>query len=42
METADYELRPEWCTGSKARLREARKLLGLEMEPIAGRLVGAA
>jgi hypothetical protein len=34
-ETADYELSPVWCPGSKAKLKEARKLLGLsaELEP---------
>lgn len=42
VETADYELRPVWCTGAKAKLREARKLLGLEAEEIeSGRLVSA-
>lgn len=29
-DAADYELRPEWCTGSKPMLREARKLLALD------------
>jgi hypothetical protein len=29
-EVADYELRPEWCTGSKPKLLEARKLLKLD------------
>jgi len=42
VETADYELRPVWCTGAKAKLREARKLLGLEANEIeSGRLIGA-
>jgi hypothetical protein len=29
-EEADYELTPVWCSGPKAKLRGARKLLGLE------------
>jgi hypothetical protein len=34
-DTADYELSPVWCPGSKAKLKEARRLLGLsaELEP---------
>jgi hypothetical protein len=28
-EDAEYELSPVWCAGSKARLSEARRLLGL-------------
>jgi hypothetical protein len=36
-ETADYELRPEWCTGSKPRLLEARKLLKLDADRSAPR-----
>lgn len=37
-DAADYELRPEWCTGSKPKLREARKLLQLDSaEPEAER-----
>ena len=32
-ETADYELRPVWCYGSKSKLTEARKLLDLDLEP---------
>jgi hypothetical protein len=27
---ADYELNPAWCTGPRAKLAEARRLLGLE------------
>jgi hypothetical protein len=33
-EEADYELRPVWCSGVKARLREARMLLGLSPEAV--------
>ena len=40
-ETADYELDPAWCPGSKAKLKVARKLLGLAEEPT-GKLVGAS
>jgi hypothetical protein len=29
-EEAEFELQPVWCTGSKSRLAEARRLLGLE------------
>lgn len=29
---ADYELRPEWCTGSKPKLLQARRLLQLDRE----------
>jgi hypothetical protein len=31
-EAADYELRPEWCTGSKRQLTEARRLLRLDAD----------
>jgi hypothetical protein len=31
-EEADYELQPIWFTGPKAKLREARRRLGLEQE----------
>jgi hypothetical protein len=31
---ADYELRPVWCSGVKAKLREARELLGLNPEAV--------
>ena len=34
-EEADYELRPVWCSGAKARLREARELLGLSPAAVA-------
>jgi hypothetical protein len=40
-ETADYELRPVWCLVPKAKLKEARRLLGLEAESMNGELVGA-
>jgi hypothetical protein len=33
-EEADYELRPVWCSGTKARLREARELLGLSPQAV--------
>jgi hypothetical protein len=29
---ADYELQAVWCTGPKAKLTEARRLLGLDRE----------
>lgn len=29
---ANYELQPVWCTGSKAKLDEARKRLGLKRD----------
>ena len=32
---ADYELQPAWILDSKARLRQARRLLGLEAEQMA-------
>src|SRR5437660_654942 len=32
-DVADYELRPEWCTGAKPRLLEARKRLKLAPDP---------
>jgi hypothetical protein len=41
LEMADYELRPVWCTGDKARLRKARNLLGLEADENAGLLAAA-
>jgi hypothetical protein len=31
---ADYELRPVWCAGAKAKLRDARQLLGLGAEAV--------
>jgi hypothetical protein len=31
-DAADYELRPEWCTGSKQQLIEARRLLRLDAD----------
>jgi hypothetical protein len=31
---ADYELRPVWCSGAKAKLREARRLLGLDADAV--------
>ena len=31
---ADYELRPVWCGEAKAKLREARELLGLDPEAV--------
>lgn len=34
-EAADYELRPEWCTGAKRQLIEARRLLRLDAEEVA-------
>jgi hypothetical protein len=40
-EAADYELRPVWCLSPKAKLRDARKLLGLEAESMSGSLVAA-
>jgi hypothetical protein len=33
-EEADFELRPVWCSGTKARLRDARELLGLDPEAV--------
>lgn len=30
-EESDYELRPVWCAGDKAKLRLARELLGLDV-----------
>lgn len=35
-ETADYELQPVWCPGSPAKLKEARRLVGLEAEELVG------
>ena len=32
-EDADYELQEVWCTESNAKLREARRLLGLSVKP---------
>ena len=40
-QAADYELDPAWCPGSKTKLKEARKLLGLEVDEMADRLVSA-
>jgi len=34
-EEAEYELTPVWYTGPKARLREARQRLGLDVEALA-------
>jgi hypothetical protein len=34
LEEADYELRPVWCAGVKAKLREARECLGLDPEAV--------
>jgi hypothetical protein len=36
-DSADYELRPEWCLTPTARLAEARRLLGLEADLVTGR-----
>lgn len=33
---ADYELQPAWILDSQTRLRQARELLGLESEQLAG------
>jgi hypothetical protein len=40
-EEADYELQPVWHLGPKARLREARKRLGLAAEAGVSHLAGA-
>jgi hypothetical protein len=34
-DTADYELRPEWCTGEKPKLLEARRRLRLDANGVA-------
>jgi hypothetical protein len=41
-EEAAFELTPAWCTGSKAKLIEARRLLGLEAIPPASTLAEVA
>lgn len=41
-EEADYELRPVWCLSPHARLKEARRRLGLETETMTGQVLGAA
>jgi hypothetical protein len=41
-EEADYELRPVWCAGSKAKLKEARRRLGLTAEAVAEDYAGTA
>jgi hypothetical protein len=38
---ADYELHPAWYTGPVARLREARRRLGLDTEATTRQLVGS-
>jgi hypothetical protein len=40
-EEAEYELQPVWYTGPKAKLREARLRLGLEVEESAPHLAGS-
>jgi hypothetical protein len=38
---ADYELRPAWISSPLSKLAQARRLLGLEPDPVGGILVGA-
>src|SRR5262245_4447664 len=40
-ENADYELQEVWVAGSRAKLAEARRLVGLEAEQPVTELVGA-
>ncbi len=40
--TADYELSPVWCLSPPAKVRQARRLLGLEVPAAAGQLTGVA
>jgi hypothetical protein len=41
-EEAEFELQSVWCGGSRARLQEARRLVGLAPEPVGEALSGAA
>jgi hypothetical protein len=40
-EAANYELSAAWCPGSRVRLTEARRLLGLKVEAPEGELVAS-
>jgi hypothetical protein len=33
---ADFELQPAWCLEKPTRLRQARRMIGLEIEEMAG------
>jgi hypothetical protein len=39
---ADYELSPAWCLSSRAKLAEARKMLGLDNNPSLKRSIAGA